>query len=131
MRRKCTGHQQTAARAASVATHDIAVACFDFSVDTHAFSQSHTALEWSLAHLLRHALPAASEELIARIKAHDEHVAQQMAAAAWRRRRGRICKALIVGAVTGASLMLAAAWRGAAKERRDAAAKPAACPTAA
>jgi hypothetical protein len=71
-------------------------------------------------------MPAELEELIAHINTHNEWAARQMSAgAAWRRRRDRIHKALIVGAVTGASLMLAAAWRSAAKGRRDAAAEPA------
>lgn len=67
-------------------------------------------------------LPAATEQLAAQLRAHDELLAREAAAAAVaQRRRGRMRRALVMGAVTGASLLMAAAWRSAAKERRDAA----------
>jgi hypothetical protein len=67
-------------------------------------------------------LPAATEQLAAQLRAHDELLAQEAAAVAVaQRRRGRMRRALIMGAITGASLLLAAAWRSGAEERRDAA----------
>lgn len=60
----------------------------------------------------------------AQIHAHDELQAQRVAAAAAaRRRRSRIRKAFVMGgALTGVSLVLAAACNGASKQQRPEAA---------
>ena len=68
---------------------------------------------------------AAARQLAAQIRAHDETRVQRMAAAAAKRRRCRIRRAVTMGAVAGASLLLAAVWRGAPKQQRgEAAAAP-------
>lgn len=84
-------------------------------------------------------LPADVDQIAARIRAYDEHVAQgdaaiaAAAAQAAQRRRGRIRNALIMGAVTGASLLLATALHSTErpKEQQQEAAAEIAAPEAA
>ena len=68
-------------------------------------------------------LPAATAQLVAQF--HDQLPAQQQPAAAAivpaQCRMAAVHKALIMGGVVGASLLLTAAWRGVAEERRHAA----------